>query len=149
MPALVLVDGEPEIVALLLEAGLRTARRNAGLVHAEMRQLAAAVVGAAPLTAVRLPALLAAAGPEVATAVKAQATGTGGSTAGADTAGLAGSRRVSLTAATAACIAGVSSRAVRAACASGRLVARKSRITGEWRVSPDALGEWTGKRNGA
>ena len=136
-------------MALLLEGGLRAARRNGGVVHGEMRQLAAAVAAVAPLTAIHLPALLAAAGPDVAAAVKAQATGTGGSAPGADAAGLARSGRVSLSAATAARMAGVTSRAVRAACADGRLVARRSRITSEWRVSPDALDEWMRRRNAA
>jgi Helix-turn-helix domain len=147
---LVLVDGEPEIVAWLLEGALRTAGRNGVIIRGELRQLATATAIAAPAAeVVKMRALLAAAGPEVAAAVKAQASGIAGSADGAGVAELAGSGRASLSATTAARLAGVSSRAVREACADGRLPGRKSRITGGWRIAPAALREWMEERRAA
>jgi hypothetical protein len=142
MGDLVLVDGEPEIVKWLLENALRTAGRNGTIIGDELRQLAALAAPAAQV--VRMRALLAAAGPEVAVAVKAQVTGTAGSAQGAGVAMLA---RSALSATAAARIAGASSRAVRKACADGRLAARKSRISGEWRIAPAALHGWMEERH--
>jgi hypothetical protein len=39
-------------------------------------------------------------------------------------------------------MAGVSDRAVRAACAEDRLAASKSKVSGEWRIAPEALEHW-------
>ena len=95
----------------------------------------------------KLPSLLDAAGPEVAAAVHIQARGVAGSAAGAGAARLASS--VMLSAAEAAGKAGVSDRAVRAACTSGRLAARKSKVSGEWRITPADLQEWMEVRRAA
>lgn len=105
-----------------------------------LRQAAAEYAAAVPLTAVDLVWLLAAAGPEVAAAVRAQARATAGSATCAERVLRAAS--VLLSATEAAARAGVSDRAIRAACAKDKLAASKSRVSGEWHVSPQALDHW-------
>jgi hypothetical protein len=138
---LLLSGRSAEVAACALETALRDYRRNGRAPNEETRQLAAALATAVPLVAAALPALLAAAGPEVAAAVKAKARDTAGSAAGA--------RPVPLASSEAARIAGVTSRAVRAACAAGQLAGRKSRVTGAWMITPAALEKWRRARNAA
>ena len=140
-PELVLRGPEVAQVAAALELALRTRRRNGHAPGGELRQLAAQVAVAVPLVAACLPALMAAAGPEAAAIVRAKVNGTAGSAAGMRPAPLASSD--------AARLAGVSGRAVRAACASGRLAATKSRITGKWLIDPGDLRKWTETRHAA
>jgi hypothetical protein len=137
-PELLLRGPDVGQVAAALELALRTHRRNGHPPGNQLRDVAAKVAQAVPLVAACLPALLDAAGPEAAAAVRAKVNGTAGSAAGVRSAPLASSQ--------AARIACVSDRAVRAACASGRLAATKSRITGEWLIDPGGLREWTESR---
>jgi hypothetical protein len=107
-------------------------------------QAAAEIAAAVPLTAAGLNWLLAAAGPEVAAAVRAQARATAGSAVGAKAPPWAPSVMLSATEAAGR----VSDRAIRAACVSRshRLAASKSRVSGEWRIAPEALDEWMRRR---
>jgi hypothetical protein len=43
----------------------------------------------------------------------------------------------------------MSSQAIRAACAAGRLVASRDRITGAWWITAGALDEWQEERHAA
>jgi len=54
-----------------------------------------------------------------------------------------------LSAAEAAGKAGVSDRAIRAACAREDLDARKSKVSGEWQIAPEALDKWMRRRRAA
>jgi hypothetical protein len=114
-----------------------------------LRQAAAEIAAAVPMTAAGLDWLLAAAGPEVAADVHAQARAAAGSVVGAET--TLGAPSGMLSATEAAGRAGVSDRAIRAACVSHshRLVAAKSRVSGEWRITPQALDEWIRRRRRA
>ena len=141
MADVLLPERHAELAAYAVEAALRANRRNGGTPNGELRQLASMLASAVPSIAAHFPALLAAAGPEVAAAVKAKARGTAGSAAG--------TRPVPLASSEAARIAGVTSRAVRAACAAGQLAGRKSRVTGAWMITPAALDEWRRARNAA
>ena len=145
--AKLLSDHTVEEAAKGLNDKLRTYDRNGQPPGKALRQAAAEIAAAAPLTAVDLPWLLAIAGPEVAAAVRAQARAAAGSATGADAALLAPS--VMLSATEAARMAGVSDRAVRAACAQDRLAASKSKVSGEWQIAPAALDEWMGRRRAA
>jgi len=111
-------------------------------------QAAAEIAAAVPLTAEGLDWLLDAAGPEVAAVVHAQARAAAGSVIGAET--TLGAPSVLLSATEAAGRAGVSDRAIRAACAAkDKLAASKSRVSGEWRIAPEALDEWMRRRRRA
>jgi len=140
-PELVLCGPEAAQVAAALELALRTRRRNGHAPGEELRQVAAKVAQAVPLVAACLPALLDAAGPEVAAMVRAQARGSAGSVARPRPAPL-GSWEASR-------LAGTSARAVRSAAQGGRLVARKNQVTGEWLISPADLAEWMEQRSAA
>jgi hypothetical protein len=145
--AKLLSDQAVEEAAKALNAQLRTYRCNGKPPDKRGRQAAAEIASAVPLMAVDLPWLLAAAGPEVAAAVRAEARAVPGS---AECAG-AGLRAPSmvLSATEAAGKAGVSDRAIRAAYAGGRLAASKSKISGEWQIAPAALDYWMGRRRAA
>ena len=54
-----------------------------------------------------------------------------------------------LSATEAAVKAGVSDRAIRAACVKDKLAASKSRVSGEWQITPEALDHWMGGRRAA
>ncbi|SRR5712691_6365202 len=140
-PELVLFGHDVVQVASAIELALRVHRRNGHAPDDRLRGLAAKVATAAPLVAVCLPALLDVAGPQAAAAVRAEASGTAASATA--------SRSVSLASSEAARLAGVSGQAIRAACISGRLVARKSQITGEWQIDPADLAGWMEARNAA
>jgi len=140
-------DRAAEQSAMALNDKLRTHDRNGKPPGKALRQAAAEIAAAVPLTAAGLPWLLDAAGPEVAAAVRAQARATAGSRACADAAPRAPSAMLSAT--EAADKAGVSDRAIRAACADDRLAASKSRVSGEWQIAPAALDYWTGRRRAA
>lgn len=146
--AKLLSDQAVEEVAKALNAQLRTYERNGKWPPDKvLRQAAAEIAAAVPLTAADLDWLLTAAGPEVAAAVRAQARATAGSTACAGTAVRAPS--VMLSATQAAAKAGVSDRAIRAACANDKLAASKSRVSGEWQIRAEALDHWMGERHAA
>jgi hypothetical protein len=145
--AKLLSDSAVEEAARALNAQLRTYDCNGRPPNKRGRQAAAEIAAAVPLTAVNLPWLLDAAGPEVAAAVRAQASDAAGSAACADAVLRAPS--VMLSATQAAGKAGVSNRAVRAACANERLAASKSRVSGEWQIALEALDHWMGRRRAA
>jgi hypothetical protein len=135
--------------AKALNGQLRTYKHN-GKWPPDMvlRQAAAEYAAAVPWTAADLDWLLAAAGPEVAAAVRAEVGAVAGSAACAGAAGRAPSVLLSVT--EAAAKAGVSDRAIRAACAAkDKLAASKSRVSGEWRITPEALDEWMRRRRRA
>ena len=136
-PELLLRGPDVGQVAAALELALRTYRRNGHPPGNQLREVAAKVAQAPPV-ATCLPALLDAAGPEAAAAVRAKVNGTAGSATGMRPAPLASSQ--------AAQVADVSDRAVRAACASGRLAATKNRITGGWLIDPRDLRKWMESR---
>jgi hypothetical protein len=146
---LLLSGRSAEVAACALETALRDYRRNGRAPNSETRQLAVALAAAVPLMAVRLPLLLAAAGPQAAAAVKAEARRIAASRVDPDGAGSASSATAALSASEAARIVGLSSQAIRAAAAAGRLAARKDRITGAWLIDATALDEWMGARNAA
>jgi hypothetical protein len=145
--AKLLSDSAVEEAARALNSQLRTWDCNGKPPDKRRRQAAAEIATAVPLIAADLPWLLRAGGPEVEAAVRAQASGTVGSAAGAGVEGLAPS--VMLSATEAARMAGVSDRAVRAACAEDRLAASKSKVSGEWRIAPAALEHWRRTRSAA
>jgi hypothetical protein len=90
----------------------------------------------------RLPGVLHAAGPEAAAYARAQARSAAGTAACP--------RPVPLGCSEAARLAGISSRAIRAACASERrLAARKHPITGVWLIDPGDLARWMEARRAA
>jgi hypothetical protein len=124
--------------AIALNDYLNVKRRNGQVPDEAVRQAAAELAVGVPWAAVKLPALLEAAGPQAAAAVKAHVSGS----AASETA----SRPAFLQPSEAARAAGVSAQAIRAACASDRLTAKKSRITGEWLIDPDDLQEWEARR---
>jgi hypothetical protein len=130
-----------DLVARLLEAALRTGRRDGLAPSAEMRELAAELAKAVPVTVARLPGVLNAAGPEAASYARSQARSAAGNAACP--------RAASLGASEAARLAGISSRAVRFAAASGRLAARRHPITGVWLIDLGDLAEWMEARNAA
>jgi hypothetical protein len=145
--AKLLSDQAVEEAAKALNDKLRTYDRNGQPPGKTLRQAAAEIVAAVPLAAENLPWLLKAAGPEVAAVVRAQARFTAGSAACAGVEGRASS--VMLSATEAAGKAGVSDRAIRAACAKEKLVASRSRVSGEWRIAPEALDHWMRRRRRA
>ncbi len=131
----------PELIAKLLEASLRTGRRDGLAPGGEMSELAAELARQVPGLVARLPGVLHAAGPEAAAYARAQARSEAGSAACPRPAPLGVSEASSA--------AGVSARAVRAAAQAGRLTASKDRITGQWRIDPGDLAGWMGARNAA
>jgi len=145
--AKLLSDQAVEQAVLALNDKLRTYDRNGQPPGKALRQAAAEIAAAVPLTAVHLPWLLDAAGPEVEAAVRAQDSGTAGSAAGAGAESLTSSAMLSAT--EAARMAGVSDRAVRAACAEDRLAASKSKVSGKWQIAPAALEHWRRTRSAA
>ena len=158
MPDLLgLTERQITYLACALDASLFTAQRNGGVPGGELRQLAALIALAVPSAVVKpsgvvkLPSLLDTAGPQAAVAVKGQARRMAASRLDPHGAGPASSVTATLSASEAACLAGVSRQAIRAAAApGGRLVASKSQVTGEWRIAPEALEEWMkGRRNAA
>jgi excisionase family DNA binding protein len=150
MAAELLLSGRSaEVAACALETALRDYRRNGRAPNEETRQLALALATAAPLVAVTLPALLDAAGPQAAAAVKAEARRTAASRLDRYGAGSASSVTAALSASEAARIAGISGQAIRAACADGRLPASKDQIRGTWLITAAALDEWMGRRRAA
>jgi hypothetical protein len=136
---LLLSGRSAEVAACALETALRDYRRNGRAPNEETRQLALALATAVPLVAAALPALLDAAGPQAAAAVKAEARRMAASRLDPDGAGPAGSVTAALSVSEAARIAGVSSQAIRAACADGRLPASKDQIRGTWLITAVAL----------
>ena len=122
------------LIARLLEATLRTGRRDGLAPSAEMRELAAELAELVPVAVARLPGVLHAAGPEAAAFARSQARSAAGSAACPQLTPLGCSE--------ASARAGVSSRAVRQASAAGRLPARKHPITGIWLIDPGDLARW-------
>jgi hypothetical protein len=151
MPGLVLPEEDAGVVAAALNVALYVNARNGVQAAARTRRVAVKVAAAVPEIAVKLPSLLDAAGPQAAATVKAEARRLAASRVDAAAAGPASSDTAALLSSrSAARIAGVTGQAIRAACADGRLVAAKHRITGAWRIAPAALDEWiTGRRNAA
>lgn len=149
MPDVLLSERHAKRVAVFLEIALDVYRRNGQAPDEDTRAAAALLAVAVPEVAVRLPLLLAAAGPQAATVVKAEAMRLAASKVDVDGAGSASSAVAALSASEAARIAGVSSQAIRAAAAAGRLAASKDRITGAWQITPSALDEWMGVRRAA
>jgi hypothetical protein len=145
--AKLLSDQAIEEAAKALNGQLWTYERNGKWPDKAIRHAAAKIAAAVPMTAAGLDWLLKAAGPEVAAVVRAQARAAAGSVVGAEATPWAPS--VMLSAREAAGRAGVSDRAIRAACAAERLDARKSRVSGEWRIAPAALDYWMGRRRAA
>jgi Helix-turn-helix domain len=127
--------------AIALNAYLHVSRRNGQVPDEGVRQAAAELATAVPWAAVKLPSLLEAAGPQAAAAVKAHV--------GGSPASKTASRPVYLRTSEAADAAGVTGQAIRAACNSGRLVARKSTVIGEWQITPADLQEWMETRRAA
>jgi hypothetical protein len=154
MADLLLSGSQPELVAWLLEKLFREAGQRGVVIPAELRRLAAETALAAAPSAVRMPMLLRAIGPQEAAAVKVQVArlaasaddGTEQDRARSELLLPAGS---SLPASEAARIAGVSVQAIRAACVSARLSAAKDKITGQWRISRPDLAEWMEGRRAA
>ena len=146
--AKLLSDRAVEEAAKALNVKLGLYDRSHLLPNKRECQAATEIASAVPLTAVGLDCLLKAAGPEVAAAVRAEARAVAGSAACAGAASRAPS--VVLSATEAAAEAGVSDRAIRAACsAKDKLAASKSRVSGEWRITPEALDEWMMRRRRA
>jgi hypothetical protein len=135
--------------AVALEMALTVYRRNGQAPDPDTRETAALLATAVPLLAARLPALLDAAGPQTAAAVKAEARRTAASGLDQERAGSASSLTAALSASEAARLAGVSSQAIRAAAATGRLAASKDRVTGAWLIATSALYEWMEGRSAA
>lgn len=135
--------------AVAVEEVLRAHSRNSPHLDVAWRQLAAALALAVPLTSQGLPCLLAAAGPEATAAVKAEVRRIAGSRFDIDRDTGEKSSAVTMPASKAAQIAGVSSRAIRAAAADGRLAATKDQNTGTWRITTAGLYEWQEKRHAA
>ena len=144
-----LTERQMTYLALALDVSLFAARRDEGAAGEELRQLTARIALAVPAAAVKLPTLLDAAGPQAAAAVRAQARGRAASRLDRDGAGPTSSVTAALSASEAARLAGVSSQAIRAAAAAGRLAARKNRITGAWAITASALDDWLEGRNAA
>ncbi len=150
MPDLVgLTERQITYLACALDAPLLVGQRNGRAPGEELRQLAALIALAVPSAAVKLPSLLDAAGPQAAAAVKAQARRTAASRLDPDGVGPASSVTATLSASEAARLAGVSSQAIRAACANDKLAACKSAVSGEWQIAPAALEEWMEERHAA
>jgi|HubBroStandDraft_3_1064219.scaffolds.fasta_scaffold115646_2 hypothetical protein len=144
-----LTERQITYLACALDASLFAARRDEGAASEELRQLTARIALAVPSAAVKLPSLLDAAGPQTAAAVKAEARRTAARRLDPDGAGPASSVTAALSASEAARQAGVSSQAIRAAAAAGRLAARKNRITGAWAITASALDDWLEGRSAA
>ena len=143
-------DDDVAIVAAALDIALRVNARNGAPPSGRTRRIAAMLAAAVPSVAVKLPDLLDTAGPQARAAVKAQARREAASRVAPGAAGSAGSDTAALlSSGSAARIAGVTGQAIRAACASGRLVAVKSEITGAWQITPAAIDEWMGRRDAA
>jgi hypothetical protein len=145
--AKLLSDQTVEEAARALNAQLRTYDRNGKPPGKVLRQAAAEIATAVPFAAENLPWLLEVAGPEVAAVVRAQARATTGSAVCAGVEYPASS--VMLSATEAAGKAGVSDRAIRAACTRELLAASKSKVSGEWRIAPEALDHWMRRRRRA
>ena len=148
MPDVLLPERPAKRAAVLLEMALNVYRQNGQAPDQDTREAAALLATADPLTAVRLPLLLAAAGPQAAAAVKAEARRIAASRLDRDGPGSPISVTAALSASEAARIADVSSQAIRAACADGRLAACKSAAS-EWQIAPAALEEWMVSRHAA
>jgi hypothetical protein len=144
-----LTERQVTYVACALDASLFAARRDEGAPGLELRQLAAGIALAVPSAAVKLPSLLDTAGPQATAAVKAEARRTAARRLDRDGAGSASSVTAALSASEAARLAGVSSQAIRAAAAAGRLAASKDRVTGAWAITASALDDWRDGRNAA
>jgi excisionase family DNA binding protein len=141
---LLLSSRNVELAARVLE---RVLRRDGGVPNDDMRQLAAALAIAVPLTAVRLPHLLLAIGPQATAAVKAEVRCMdilrAASKFDGESTESASSFTVTLSVSEAARIAGVSRQAIRAAAAAGRLAATKDKDRiGAWRITVPALDKW-------
>jgi len=153
VPDVQLTEREAALVAVALEPTLYATfgrgSRNGLLPTAELCQLAAKLAAAVPEVAVKLPSLLDIAGPQARAAVRAEARRVAASRLDQDGAGAAGSVTALLSASEAARLAGVSSQAIRAAAAAGRLAARKDRVTGVWLIDATALAVWEEARRAA
>ncbi len=134
LPELTLTGAEVAQVAAALELAIRAHRRDGHAAGGELRQLAAKLAVAVPLMAVRLPELMTVAGPQAAATVRALASGTTASSPAPSPARLSSSE--------AARVASTSGQAIRAAAASGRLVAHKNQVTGQWSIDPQNLEKW-------
>ena len=131
----------PELIARLLEAGLRDGRKDGFAPTREMRDVAAELARQVPCTVAKLPGVLHAAGPEAAAYARSQARSAAGSAACP--------RPAPLTVSEASSRAGVSGRAVRQWAAAGHLPARKHPITGVWLIDPGDLARCLEARNAA
>lgn len=118
-------------------------KRHRGAVPTAVRQLAvqAALDDDGAPVAVQLPTLMRALPPEVAVRVKAQAAKVARSKQDAS--------QPPMSALAAARVAGVTTRAIQAACANGSLTATKDKISGAWRISRPDLAEWIEERHHA
>jgi hypothetical protein len=134
---------EPSAVwaAIALNAYLHVFRRNGQVPDEGPRQAAAELATGVPWAAVKLPSLLEAAGPQAVAAVKAHVSGSPASKTASSPAFLRSSE--------AADAAGVTGQAIRAACNSRSLTARKSKVSGEWQITLADLQEWMEKRRAA
>ena len=147
MPDARLEERHARKAAMGLERALELARANYQPPDEDVRETAALFAAAVPLTAVNLPLLLLAAGPQVARAVKVEARRLAASRLDPGGAGPASSV---LTVREAARIAGVSCQAIRAAAAADRFAgARKDPVTGVWQIPAAALEVWMEERNAA
>lgn len=150
-----LTERQVNYLALALDASLFAAPRNGGVPRDDLRQLATRIALAVPCAVVkpsgevRLPSLLDTAGPQVTAAVKAKARRMFASRFDSEGARSASSVTATLSASEAARLVGVSSQAIRAACATKRLAASKDRITGAWQITASALDEWQEARHAA
>jgi hypothetical protein len=150
MPDLVgLTERQITYLACALDAPLLVGQRNGRAPGEELRQLAALIALAVPSAAVKLPSLLDAAGPQAAAAVKSEARRMATSRLDPGAGEPASSITATLSAGEAARLVGVSSQAIRAAAAVGRLAASKDRITGAWAITASALDDWREGRNAA
>jgi len=143
-----LTERQITYLALALNTSLFAAQRHGSAPGEELRQLAQIAL-AVPSAAAKLPSLLDAAGPQAAAAVKSEARRMTASRLDPGAGEPASSITAALSAGEAARLAGVSSQAIRAAAASGRLAASKDRITGAWAITASALADWKDGRNAA
>jgi len=147
MPGAWLEERHARKAAMALERSLELCRMNHQPPDGDLRETAALLAAAVPLTAVNLPLLLRAAGPQVERTVKIQARRMAASRLDCDAAGQPGSVTATLTTQEAARIAGVTGQAIRAAAKADRFAgARKDAVTGVWRIPVAALEEWTEER---
>jgi Helix-turn-helix domain len=132
-------ESEVELVARLIESAVRTGRQRDGSAAPSMQlaMLAARVAEAVPGIAATLPVLR-----EVASASLRRSVAVSGSRIDVQPSGQPDSW---LRPEQAARLAGVTPRAIRAACAEGRLPGRKS-PAGGWLVRRSSVEEWRRKR---